>query len=328
MRKTVVACVNSPTSVTISGDRSALDSLGQSLQDEGIFARFLKVRTAYHSHHMDIVADDYAQSIADMEVNPVSEVEMFSTVTGALVTATNALGPEYWRKNMVSCVHFNDGLQSLCTSPPSAKRACRRAEVSVDILMEIGPHAALAGPVKQILRVPVLEKAEICYQSVLLRGQDACETTLKGAAFLFSKGLPVKLSKINNPDNIVKPQVIVDLPVYCWNHRKRHWHESRLALEHRFRRHARTDLLGYPVSDWNPIEPRWRTCLGSASNLGSRVIVFRALILPRNGLYLHGHRGDASHEGLSRVHYPGWRIGWIPPEGHQNQPCIGDSIQR
>ncbi|KGO37540.1 Acyl transferase/acyl hydrolase/lysophospholipase [Penicillium expansum] len=259
--KAVVACINSPTSVTISGDHLALDSLSQSLQDDGVFARFLKVSTAYHSHHMDLVADDYAKAIADMEVKPVSDVEMFSTVTGALVTATDVLGPEYWRKNMVSCVRFNDGLQSLCTSQPSGKRSRRRAGVTMDIIMEIGPHAALAGPVKQILRVPALEKAEISYQSILSRGQDACETALQAAAFLFARGLPVKLSKINDPDNIAKPQVIVDLPAYFWNHRKRHWHESRLALEHRFRRHARTDLLGYPVSDWNPMEPRWRNLL-------------------------------------------------------------------
>ncbi|KZF20978.1 hypothetical protein L228DRAFT_284065 [Xylona heveae TC161] len=263
--KAFVACINSPTNVTVSGDRPVLEALGQALQKDGVFARFLKVHTAYHSHHMEAVAPDYELSLAGIEVNLADDtVEMVSTVTGEPVTANDILGPKYWSKNMVSPVRFNNALQTLCSRRATTKRARRGAgnQAAVDALVEIGPHAGLAGPVKQILGVPSLEKSGIVYKSILSRGQDACQTTLEAVAFLFAKGYKIDLSKINSPDGLhTMPQVVVDLPTYFWNHSKRHWSESRLSLEHRFRRHARTDFLGYPVNDWNPMEPRWRNLI-------------------------------------------------------------------
>lgn len=263
--KAFVACVNSPTNITISGDRPALEAISKDLQEENAFVRFLKVSTAYHSHHMEAVAGDYEESLKGMEVNPPSkDVEMISTVTGEIVKPTDVLGPEYWCKNMVGCVRFNDGLQALCTPRATSKRARRGAgaKAGIDVLLEVGPHAALAGPIKQCLSVPALEKAGIAYKSVLSRGQDACQTALEAGTFLFAKGGKVDLYKANFPENVdVVPQVIVDLPTYFWNHAKRHWFEGRLSSEHRFRRHARTDFLGYPVNDWNPMEPRWRNIM-------------------------------------------------------------------
>ncbi|KAI7968609.1 hypothetical protein EIK77_006628 [Talaromyces pinophilus] len=235
----------------------------------GVFVRFLKVSIAYHSDHMEAAAAEYEKSLEGMKVNAVSKnVEMVSTVTGKIVTPADVLGPSYWRQNMVSSVRFNDGLQVLCIpAQQTAKSARRRAgragsQAAVDVLLEVGPHAALAGPIKQILCVPALEKSGIVYKSVLTRGQDACQTVLEAAAFLFSKGGNVDLYKANFPETVTnKPQVVVDLPTYFWNHSKRHWCEGRLSSEHRFRRHARTDFLGYPVIDWNPMEPRWRNIL-------------------------------------------------------------------
>ncbi len=55
----VVACINAPKSVTLSGDESSINQLEETLKTEGIFARKLRVQTAYHSHHMKIIAGDY-----------------------------------------------------------------------------------------------------------------------------------------------------------------------------------------------------------------------------------------------------------------------------
>ena len=188
--KAMVACINSPTNVTVSGDRASLEALAQTLSKSNVFARFLKVHTAYHSHHMEAVVSEYEQSLSDIEVHPVNEgVEMISTVTGELVTTCKILGPKYWSKNMTSCVRFNDAMQTLCThqstTNPDHAPAANRGPV--DVLLEVGPHAALAGPIKQILQVSSLQKSGISYQSILTRGQDACETALQAAAFLFAR---------------------------------------------------------------------------------------------------------------------------------------------
>ena len=65
--KLVVACINSPDITTISGDEAAIESLAKILEAEGVFNRKLKVGTAYHSHHMQVVADDYLASLSGVE---------------------------------------------------------------------------------------------------------------------------------------------------------------------------------------------------------------------------------------------------------------------
>ena len=55
----VVACTNSPSSVTLAGDVEAIVTLQAVAEEKGIFARRLHVDVAYHSPHMDIVAEDY-----------------------------------------------------------------------------------------------------------------------------------------------------------------------------------------------------------------------------------------------------------------------------
>ncbi|KAJ0163303.1 Lovastatin diketide synthase LovF [Colletotrichum tanaceti] len=58
-----VACVNSPSSVTISGDLSGVEKLRAVAEEEGVFSRMLHVDTAYHSFHMQMVAQDYMEAI-------------------------------------------------------------------------------------------------------------------------------------------------------------------------------------------------------------------------------------------------------------------------
>ncbi|GLI79916.1 putative PKS/NRPS-like protein biosynthetic cluster [Penicillium ochrochloron] len=61
--KAVVACINSPSSVTVSGDVTAVDELSENLKDKSVLFRRLAVDVAYHSHHMEIVAHEYLASI-------------------------------------------------------------------------------------------------------------------------------------------------------------------------------------------------------------------------------------------------------------------------
>lgn len=48
----VVACINAPNNVTLSGDESSIDQLLKVLIEDGIFVRRLRVKTAYHSNHV------------------------------------------------------------------------------------------------------------------------------------------------------------------------------------------------------------------------------------------------------------------------------------
>lgn len=98
-----VACINSPTSTTLSGDEPAIDYIRDICAAEGVFARKLKVETAYHSHHMEKVAKSYSSSLVDIKPQKIRNgVQFVSSVTGT--TKSSDFGAEYWTRNMVSQV--------------------------------------------------------------------------------------------------------------------------------------------------------------------------------------------------------------------------------
>ena len=259
--KVSVACVNSPRSVTLSGDTDAINEMQKILTNASVFARKLQVETAYHSHHMKAIASEYLEKLSGLPTEPWNsrrKVTMFSSVKGRAITAEDDLGGAYWVENMVSSVLFSGALTELCIDKsPDMK--------SVDILVELGPHSALAGPVKQILSVLPEGTQSVQYASTLVREtkspKGAAVTALIAAATLFTNGYPTNLSAANFPEgstSFSNLSVLTDLPTYSWNRSRKYWSESRLAKNYRFRQAPRTDLLGAPVNDWNPLEPRWR----------------------------------------------------------------------
>ncbi|GAB1319702.1 hypothetical protein MFIFM68171_09912 [Madurella fahalii] len=263
-----VACINSPSNVTLSGDVSAVDHMESVLKSEGIFARKLKVDTAYHSHHMLEVAERYLKSLISLKLTKPGEPCKYSSTMISSVTCTPTtdvnLDAQYWVDNMVSPVRFSEALRVLCSSKPEKSKRIKRHRGynAVDVLLEIGPHSALAGPVKHILASEDIQKGgPISYHSALSRDRDACETALEAAAALWAHGAPVQLERVNEPvegRDLRPPQVLVDLPSYPWNHSKKFWAESRLSANYRFRPTPRNDFIGAPVADWNHAEPRWR----------------------------------------------------------------------
>lgn len=67
-----VACVNSPRSTTLSGDRAAILKIQNKLEANQVFVRKLAVSTAYHSRHMSMVGDEYRQALQDLQPSECS----------------------------------------------------------------------------------------------------------------------------------------------------------------------------------------------------------------------------------------------------------------
>lgn len=262
-----IACVNSPKSTTISGDALAIDRMKDLLDEHGIFNRALKVDTAYHSHHMQLVADEYTSRLNGLDSQvafPSEHVRFISSLTGD--HKTSGFDSSYWVENLVSPVRFNEALQLACRTLATGMSSSK-AHFPI---IEIGPHSALAGPVKQIVTSLGGEgqsDAAFPYFSSMVRGKDATRTALETGAKLFDVGYPVNLENINgdkcSEDNKLK--VVHDLPPYPWDHREKHWVESRLSREHRFRRHGAHALLGTRSVQSSSFEPTWR-CLMNTQN--------------------------------------------------------------
>ena len=85
----IIACYNSPKNNTVSGDELLVDSLKSALDADGIFARKLNVKNAYHSAHMQLISGEYLQLMGNLfsgrRLAVPHSIHMFSTVTGEKV---------------------------------------------------------------------------------------------------------------------------------------------------------------------------------------------------------------------------------------------------
>ncbi|ROT35062.1 ketoacyl-synt-domain-containing protein [Sodiomyces alkalinus F11] len=275
----VVACINSPSSITLSGDVESIDKLEKLISGDAKFARKLKVKTAYHSPHMETVAQSYLEKMGhiatvsgegDGTPGGTERTFMYSSLTGGLVSPDD-LSAQYWVSNMCAPVEFSTAVTSLLAHDhASGGKQKRKSHVAWDGFVEIGPHAALKGPVQQIMTASGNKTAkEAAYMSMLSRGEDATESSLAVAGKLWAMGHAVDLYNVNghgrlSPSLPLKP--LSDLPPYPWNHARRFWHEAYSTRSNRFPSAPRTDLLGVPVDMQNRFEPKWRNHLRISEN--------------------------------------------------------------
>ncbi|PNP47787.1 hypothetical protein THARTR1_10472 [Trichoderma harzianum] len=250
----VVACINSPYSVTISGDADGISALKDTLDADEIFNRRLKVDTAYHSHHMKLVSSDYLQQLEGLEAGSTDpSIRYFSSVTGH--EKMDGFGGSYWVENLVSPVRFSDALQNLY----------HQAKQGSLNIVEIGPHSALAGPVKQTLAGLQSEGSSYTYIPTLVRGEHGVRSLMNTASSLFRGGGDIDMSAVASLSisRSSPPAVLGDLPTYHWNHTTTHWTESRLSREYRCRKYPSHDLLGSRVIESSDSQPSWRILLST-----------------------------------------------------------------
>jgi acyl transferase domain-containing protein len=251
--KASIACFNSPNSMTVSGDLAAINELVQVCKARDIFARKLVVDVAYHSVHMHAVADKYREAIEHIQPQAAGSVAFYSSVTGQLIESPKALGSDYWIQNLVSPVRFSEALSTMFTAKAGGRRL-GQGKKPPNVILELGPHSALAGPIKQ-----TLSNQKYSYFSVLIRNKDAVETAMSLAARLYETGHPtLNFTEINRTSDRKDAHILVDLPCYPFNHSVAYWAEPRESIQYRQRKWPRHDLLGAPVRMPNPLEPRWR----------------------------------------------------------------------
>ena len=243
-----VACINSPSSVTIAGDRPQILALQELLEKQKVFNRLLVVDKAYHSYHMHPIYDEYLQALTGISPRQSNnEVRILSTVFGDDVDGQD-LDATYWARNSISPVRFSEALGKICTEHLANDQAIKAVD---GLIIEIGPHSSLAGPIKQIQRSL---GSNMKYESALIRNVDASRTVLDMVGSLCANGVEVDLSAVNA---FRRPKLLGDYPPYAWDH-STYWHESRFSKQFLHRQYPRHSLLGVLSPDNNPLEPRWR----------------------------------------------------------------------
>lgn len=262
----VIACQNSPESVTLSGSERAVDEIAVALKEAGIFAR--KVNSsgnAYHSPFVKTASNYLAERFGPMLPKGavgsprIPYIPMYSCVTGELLGPTD-VGIQHWLRNLEDPVLFDPALQNLLNT-----------HATINHVLEIGPHSALASPIRQILSALGARGAQVDYLPTLIRSKNGVDDVLRLAGILFTRGYSIdvksvnaiEVEDVNDPSGFrkVSGKHLVDLPNYQWQYEDIPWAESRISRAIRFRSHSRHDLLGSrePSSSWSL--PLWRNML-------------------------------------------------------------------
>ena len=250
------AASNSPSSVTLSGDSEAINAAKDKFDDSKIFARLLKVDTAYHSHHMIPCSEPYVQSLmacgVQVQAPPDDACTWFSSVyLGEKMTPRRELQGTYWRDNMVNAVLFSQAIESAVSE-----------KGSFDFALEVGPHAALKGPATQTLQD--IGEDSLPYLGVLSRGTDdvrSFSNTL-GSLWCHMGQSAVDITSCHvTASRGAKARILKGLPSYVWDHDRRYWAESRKSKAIRDRNDPVHQLLGRKTPECTDDEIRWSNVL-------------------------------------------------------------------
>ncbi|MDR6320141.1 acyl transferase domain-containing protein/acyl-CoA synthetase (AMP-forming)/AMP-acid ligase II/thioesterase domain-containing protein [Actinoplanes couchii] len=157
----VIAAVNGPRSVVISGDEPAVTASAQALREHGHRATMLRVSHAFHSAHMDPVLGEFAAVAAGITYRP-ARIPVLSTRTGRPAVGDDLRSAEYWTRQLREPVRFADVVPEM-----------------PDLAVELGPVPTLAQHVPQ---------------GTIL-------ATMDGAATLWARGVAVdRAALLGRPD--------------------------------------------------------------------------------------------------------------------------------
>ncbi|KAK5997537.1 Highly reducing polyketide synthase gloL [Cladobotryum mycophilum] len=255
-----IACENSPKSVTLSGDAEAVEKVVKAIKDgnKDTFVRLLHVEVAYHSHHMSYVGQEYQNSLGPYVSAKQASLPFYSSVTGHLAPSGFDLGPSYWRTNLESPVLFSSAVRDALH------------DLNNPVLVEVGPHSALKGPLRQIFQAHMSASNRATYLPTIIRNESSTRAVLATLGELFSLGHTVNLASVNPASH-----VLVDLPLYPWDHSMELWHESRISRDWRLKEHPHHELLGTGCSAVGGTHQVWRNLLTlrDVPWLGDHVIV-------------------------------------------------------
>ncbi|KAI1811887.1 beta-ketoacyl synthase domain-containing protein [Poronia punctata] len=253
-----IAASNSPGSITLSGDLDAIDQVQANLVAQDIFARKLKVTTAYHSHHMHEPARKYSQMMQEYGVKPMSEelarnwanhTVWISSVEGRPRNNAQDLDCQYWADNMVRRVDFR-----------AAVAHALSGKDTFDCVVEVGPNPTLRGPFTETAKAEGAD--DLLYTSLLKRNKDGGRTAADFLAQIWANfgSANVQVDEYIKQYTAQDPKRLHDVPRYEFLE-THHWREPRVARQHHFKTFGPHELLGVRAREDNSHELMWRNVL-------------------------------------------------------------------
>ena len=196
-----LAAVNSPTSITLSGEAGALEQIADALEAQERFCRLLPVEVPYHGPQMEAIREELLDVLAGL--SPASPtVPIVSARTGTWAGA-EPFDADYWWRNVRQPVQFAAAIDTLI-------------EDGAELLVEVSPHPVLAGNIAECLANHGTAGDVL---PTLRRDEDERPVMLSSLATLYARGRRIDWSGVYPSGSCLT------LPTYPWQ-RERHWFET------------------------------------------------------------------------------------------------------
>lgn len=234
-----VAAVNSPKSVTVSGDLAALTVLQNAMIEQNIFFRLLDMDYAFHSPYMDSIERRVHKTLHGLKPGRAGKRRYISTVTGSELHGEE-LDCEYWWHNIRQPVLFRQAVNTAI-------------DQGVRIFVEVGPHPVLCRYIQECL-----QDKNVPGQAVALfkRDEESAVSVVKAAYQTFLLG-----SRHDKESLFPEKGRFVRLPGYPWQ-REPYWYPHSEDAYGLVDRRKDNPLLGYRLK----IAPTtWENALDSQS---------------------------------------------------------------
>lgn len=196
----VIAAVNGPKSIVISGRKAAVTKVLDSFKAAKVRCVALNTSNAFHSPVMDPILDEF-EKIA----SGVTYGEPFTALvlnrTGKLCDASSIPDAAYWRDHLRNAVLFADCMETLHSS-------------GYKLYVEVGPQPQLIGMARRIL-----SDDKIKWIESMQKGKSEVASVSKGLSSLYVNGASVNWVNFEKPYKRTRAL----LPPYAFQHQKKHW---------------------------------------------------------------------------------------------------------
>ncbi|PXX54880.1 acyl transferase domain-containing protein [Nocardia tenerifensis] len=198
-----LAAVNSPASVVISGERSALTAILAECEREGLRAKRIPVDYASHSAHVEPLKSELVRALSD--ISPRSgQADFCSSVTGNLLDTAD-LDARYWYRNLRRTVRFESAVSRLI-------------DIGVRTFIEISPHPVLVSAIEETIEHAPTREGRIHVTPTVTKHDGGLTAFLGSVANLYTEGVPVDWRRAYPR----KLDLGIDLPTHPFD-RDRYW---------------------------------------------------------------------------------------------------------
>ena len=247
--------VDNGTHQVISGPAVDVEAVLERFEAQEVRVRRLRPSPAYHSALVEPILDGLEAAVRDIAPSPPEpSVTLVSNITGRMLEPGETLDASYWRRHARQPVAFRSCVETM-------------AELGVDAVVEIGPHAVL-GPIVSMNWPEPAAGAEAVQSPVVLssllrppRDQegppaDASGGFMTAAATAYEAGMSISFEGLFNGETRQR----VSLPSYPFQWR-RHWVETSKR---------RRVSAGHPLLGDRHESPRGESCSRRRCSLRTR----------------------------------------------------------